>query len=84
MLCIEQHHRLGDNGIRTVLPHRNRKEMRKMPWYTNPDITCRVLNRIATRYNQSALQDLTVVLDNAVALILRKLEHYHHAANRQQ
>ncbi|MFA7404586.1 MAG: hypothetical protein WC007_11355 [Pelobacteraceae bacterium] len=55
-----------------------------MPWYTNPDITCRVLNRIATRYNQSALQDLTIVLDNAVALILRKLEHYHHAVNRQQ
>lgn len=54
-----------------------------MPWYTNPVITCKVLNRIADRYEDTALQDLKYVLDNAVALILKKQEHFY-AGSRQQ
>ena len=48
-----------------------------MPWYTNPVITCRVLNKIATRYESSALQDLRSVLDHATELIWRKQVHYY-------
>jgi hypothetical protein len=54
-----------------------------MPWYTNATKTCKVLNKIAARHKLSELQELDAVLDNAVALILRKQEQ-HNAANLQQ
>lgn len=54
-----------------------------MPWYTNPAIFCKVLNKIASRYELSALQELNNVLDNAVASILRKQEQYHSVSNQQ-
>ena len=55
-----------------------------MPWYTNPALTCKVLNRIATRYELSALQELNIVLDNAVALILSKQEQYHAVISKER
>ena len=45
-----------------------------MPWYNNPVITCKVLNRIARRYERSSLQDLKFVLDQATESIWRKQE----------
>ena len=48
-----------------------------MPWYTNPVITCKVLDKIARRHEQRNLQDLKHVLDNAIASILIKQQHYH-------
>ncbi|MDD2899536.1 MAG: hypothetical protein PHI31_12580 [Desulfuromonadaceae bacterium] len=47
-----------------------------MPWYTNPDTTCKVLNKIASRYEQNELQDLKDVLDEASSLIWKKQEQY--------
>lgn len=49
----------------------------KMPWYTNPVVTCKALDKIASRYEHSALQDLRSVLDHATELILRKQVHYY-------
>jgi hypothetical protein len=54
-----------------------------MPWYTNPDINCKVLNKIATRYERTPLQDLKSILDNAAALIWKKQKNYNDG-NRQQ
>lgn len=48
-----------------------------MPWYFNPVTTCKALNKIASRYEHSALQDLRSILDHATELILRKQEHYY-------
>ncbi|MEI6208844.1 MAG: hypothetical protein WCP20_18860 [Desulfuromonadales bacterium] len=48
-----------------------------MPWYTNPVITCKVLNRIANRHERTPLQDLKSVLDRVTELIWRKQEHYY-------
>lgn len=47
-----------------------------MPWYNNPVIICKVLNRIATRYPNSNLQDLNTTLDNATQLLWSKQERY--------
>jgi hypothetical protein len=60
-----------------------RKEMIKMPWYTNPIVTCKVLGRIANRYEYTTLQDLKYVLDNAVDLIQKKLERYHETSQKR-
>jgi hypothetical protein len=49
----------------------------KMPWYLNPDITCKVLNKIASRYEDSSLEDLKFVLDRATESIWRKQEQYY-------
>lgn len=54
-----------------------------MPWYFNPITTCKALNKIANRYESSALQDLRSVLDHATELIWRKQEHYHES-NQQK
>lgn len=54
-----------------------------MPWYTNPITTCKVLDKIATRHEHTALQDLKSVLDNAIASILKKQEHYHEGGRRK-
>lgn len=53
-----------------------------MPWYTNATITCKVLNKIASRYNRAALHELNACMDNAVELILKKQEQYHAANHR--
>lgn len=55
-----------------------------MPWYTNPALTSKVLNRIATRYELAELQELNIVLDNAVALILSKQEQYHAVSKKER
>lgn len=48
-----------------------------MPWYTNPVITCKVLNRIANRYEHTSLHNLRSILDHVTELIWRKQEHYY-------
>ncbi len=48
-----------------------------MPWYTNPLKTTKVLNRIATRYESSAIQDLRSALDNVTELVRIKLVRYY-------
>lgn len=48
-----------------------------MPWYTNPTATCKLLSRIANRYDGTTLQDLKFALDSALALIQKKQERYH-------
>ena len=48
-----------------------------MPWYTNPVITCKVLNKIANHHERTTLQDLKSVLDRATELIWMKQEHYY-------
>jgi hypothetical protein len=68
---------ITSNDIKPVSAYCYRKEMRKMPWYTNPVITCKVLNRIASRYEYSSLEDLKFVLDHATESIWRKQEQYY-------
>lgn len=48
-----------------------------MPWYYNPAITCRVLNKIANRYQRANLQELKTTLDYATQLIWNKQEYYY-------
>jgi hypothetical protein len=52
-----------------------------MPWYTNHVKTCKVLNKIASRYEHSSLQDLKYVLDYATELIWKKQKHYYKATS---
>lgn len=66
-----------NNDTRMASPRSYRKETRKMPWYTNPATTCKVLDKIAKRYERKELHDLRFCLDNTVALILQKQENYH-------
>ena len=51
-----------------------------MPWYTNPVTTCKVLNRIANRFDHSSLNNLRSVMDYATESIWRKQEHYYETA----
>jgi len=48
-----------------------------MPWYTDPDKACKVLNKIANRYSHTTLHDLKSVLDHVSALLWEKQEHYY-------
>lgn len=48
-----------------------------MPWYTNPAITCKVLNRIANRNSHTPLHNLRSVLDSATESIWKKQERYY-------
>lgn len=48
-----------------------------MPWYINPVMTCKVLNRIANRNKRSSLHNLRSVLDSATESIWRKHEQYY-------
>jgi hypothetical protein len=68
--------------FQTAPPRDIRKGMIKMPWYTDPVTTCKVLDRIARRYDRTTLHDLRSVLDNVVASILKKQEHYHEVARQ--
>lgn len=54
-----------------------------MPWYTNPGKTCKFLDKIASRYEPSALQELNSALDNILSSILKKQENYF-AGNQQK
>jgi hypothetical protein len=53
-----------------------------MPWYTDPDKTCKVLNKIANRYSSTDLQNLKSVLDHVSGLIWEKQEHYYKGRHR--
>lgn len=55
-----------------------------MPWYTNPVITCKVLNRIANRHNHTVLSDLKSVLDYSTELIWKKQEQYYENCRKNQ
>jgi hypothetical protein len=55
-----------------------------MPWYTNPVITCKVLNKIANRYERTALQELKSVLDHVTRLIWVKQEQYYESIQQQK
>ncbi len=48
-----------------------------MPWYNNPVITRKVLNRIANRHPRATIQDLDRALDYATQLIWNKQEQYY-------
>lgn len=48
-----------------------------MPWYTNPVLTCKVLNKIANRHERTALNDVRTVLDRATEMIWVKQERYY-------
>jgi len=50
-----------------------------MPWYKNPLTTCKVLDRIARRYESSSLQQLRDVIDYVTELIWTKQDHYNKA-----
>jgi hypothetical protein len=77
MLKNNQSHWLQIEKRSHLVRHNYRKEMRKMPWYTNPVITCKVLNRIARRYENSPLQNLKSILDNATESIWEKQQQYY-------
>lgn len=47
-----------------------------MPWYNNPVMTRKLLNRIADRHPRASLQDLTATLDYVTQRIWSKQEHY--------
>ena len=47
-----------------------------MPWYNNPVITCKVLEKIANRLSFANLQELDRTLDRATELIWSKQENY--------
>lgn len=51
--------------------------MMNMPWYNNPTITSKVLNRIANRHPRTSIQDLNSTLDRATQLIWSKQEEYY-------
>lgn len=48
-----------------------------MPWYCNPTITCKVLNRIVNRYPDATINDLNVLLGSATQLLWDKQENYY-------
>lgn len=48
-----------------------------MPWYMNPKTTCRVMNRIASRYSHAPLKDVQAVLDLATQRLWHKQEYYY-------
>lgn len=47
-----------------------------MPWYKNPLTTCKVLDKIARRYENSSLQQLRNVIDSVTELIWEKQVNY--------
>jgi hypothetical protein len=54
-----------------------------MPWYKNPATICKVLDKIANRYENSSLQQLRSALDSVTDLIWKKQEHYYKAHMHQ-
>lgn len=48
-----------------------------MPWYKNPATVCKVVNRIASRYDRASLQNLRDALDYVTESIWRKQEKYY-------
>lgn len=47
-----------------------------MPWYMNPVITCKVLNRIASRHSHDSLQELGMLLDYTTQTLWNKQERF--------
>lgn len=47
-----------------------------MPWYMCSNITSKVMNKIANRYQDASLQDLGKALDSATQLLWHKQEQY--------
>lgn len=47
-----------------------------MPWYNNPALTCKVMEKIAKRISFENLQELDRTLDRATELIWSKQEDY--------
>jgi hypothetical protein len=47
-----------------------------MPWYMNPIITCKVLNRIASRNSQASLKELGSLLDFMTQTLWSKQERF--------
>jgi len=54
-----------------------------MPWYTDHIRTCKVLNRIASRFERSSVDELRSVIDNATEIIWRKQELYYNTAGNK-
>jgi hypothetical protein len=54
----------------------SRKGEDKMPWYMNPVMTRKVLNRIANRYPKASLQDLDALLDYTTQTLWSKQERF--------
>jgi len=52
-----------------------------MPWYMKPATTCKVLNRIARRYERASLQQLRNVLDLVTESIWKKQVQYGRVIN---
>ena len=48
-----------------------------MPWYINPAITCKVMDRIANRHARASLRELTALLDQATEKLRSKQEFYY-------
>jgi hypothetical protein len=48
-----------------------------MPWYTNPILTCKVLNRIANRHPRTSLHDLDTIMDRATQMLWSKQELFY-------
>jgi len=48
-----------------------------MPWYMNPNLARKVLNRIANRHPQAKLRDLQLVLDHATQKLWNKQECFY-------
>lgn len=47
-----------------------------MPWYTNPVMTRKVLDRIANRHPRTTIQDFGALLDYVTQQIWTKQENY--------
>lgn len=48
----------------------------RQPWFLNPRLTCRVLNRIANRFPVYMTKELKVVLDHCMEMLWLKQEHW--------
>ena len=68
-----------DGRARSFVTQYYRKEVSHMPWYINPVLTCKVLNRIANRYPRANLQDLKTTLDNVTQSLWSKQEQYYNS-----
>lgn len=48
-----------------------------MPWYCNPTTTCKVMNRIASRYPYATITDLNIILGSASQILWDKQDRYY-------
>lgn len=52
-----------------------------MPWYTDPNLTCRVLERIISRYPDCSMGDLRSGIEKIIEQIWQKRESFYAAGN---